>query len=340
MRGRRATFLHLGRGGVNVLDIFSGIGGFSLGLERAGMRTIAFCEIDPFCRAVLRKHWPSVPIHEDVRFLHARHIRERVDVICGGFPCQDISYAGAGAGIDGQRSGLWTEYARLVGEFRPLYVIVENVAALLGRGIERVLGDLAALGYDAEWHCIPASAVGAPHRRDRVWIVAYPDGHGRDTRSNDEERAEGQALGAVGAPSERRSDKSRADALANADRIARRLPTQAREGCAETSGNGEDVADATGTRRQGRHEPETARQSHTDAARRRRSISDANSKPTQRLAIAWGECSQWLTEPEVGRVANGVTSRVDRLRAIGNAVVPQIPEIIGRAIMRAEGLSS
>ena len=96
-----------------------------------------------------------------------------VDIICGGFPCQDISVAGKGAGIEGSRSGLWSEYARIISEVRPRYVIVENVAALLGRGLERVLGDLAALGFDAEWHCIPASAVGAPHRRDRVWIVAY-----------------------------------------------------------------------------------------------------------------------------------------------------------------------
>lgn len=158
---------------MRVLDLFSGIGGFSLGLERAGMRTVAFCEIDPYCQAVLRKHWPGVPIFEDVRKLTAADV-PGVDVICGGFPCQDISVAGKGAGIDGERSGLWAEYARLIGEIRPRYVIVENVSALLGRGLGRVLGDLAALGYDAEWHCIPASYVGAPHDRDRIWIVANP----------------------------------------------------------------------------------------------------------------------------------------------------------------------
>src|SRR5512139_1947664 len=162
---------------MRVLDLFSGIGGFSLGLERAGMRTVAFCEIEPFCRAVLRKHWPDIPIYEDVRSLTAERLAAdgiSVDVICGGFPCQDISVAGKGAGIEGGRSGLWSEYARIIGELRPRYVIVENVAALLGRGLDRVLGDLAEIGYDAEWHCIPASYVGAPHRRDRVWIVAYP----------------------------------------------------------------------------------------------------------------------------------------------------------------------
>ena len=158
---------------LKVLDLFSGIGGFSLGLDRTGgFETVAFCEIEDFPRRVIAKHWPDVPCHKDVTELRGEDVGE-IDVICGGFPCQDISVAGRGAGIDGNRSGLWRQYARLIGELRPRYVIVENVSALLGRGLGRVLGDLAALGYDAEWHCIPASAVGAPHQRDRVWIVAY-----------------------------------------------------------------------------------------------------------------------------------------------------------------------
>jgi DNA (cytosine-5)-methyltransferase 1 len=188
---------------------------------------------------------------------------QSIDVICGGFPCQDISVAGKGAGIGGERSGLWSEYARIIGEVRPRYVIVENVAALLGRGLERVLGDLAALGFDAEWHCIPASAVGAPHRRDRLWIVAYTAGSGLEGRQQPQ------------APWETQPQPTRCDYA-----------------------------------------------------------SDADSQPSQRLAISWGECGHWLAEPCVGRVAHGVPARVDRLRALGNAVVPQIPEIIGRAIMR------
>lgn len=163
---------------MNVLDLFSGIGGFSLGLERAGMRTVAFCEIDPYCRKVLAKHWPDVPCYDDVRTLTAKQLISdgiRVDVMCGGFPCQDISVAGLGAGLAGERSGLWRDYARLIGELRPSYVIVENVAALLSRGLGDVLGDLAAIRYDAEWHCIPASYVGAPHDRDRIWIIAHPE---------------------------------------------------------------------------------------------------------------------------------------------------------------------
>lgn len=164
----------------NVLDIFSGIGGFSLGLERAGgFKTVGFCEVDAYCQQVLRKHWPKVPIYEDVRELNADTLSRdgiTVDVIAGGFPCQDLSYAGNGAGLNGLRSGLWHEYCRLIRELRPDYVIVENVSALLGRGLGTVLGNLATLGYDAEWQCIRATAVGLPHSRDRVWIVAYPNG--------------------------------------------------------------------------------------------------------------------------------------------------------------------
>src|SRR5574343_1933529 len=156
---------------LTVGSLFTGIGGFDLGLERAGMRVAWQSEIDPYASAVLKKYWPLVPNHGDIRGITGDSV-EWVDVLCGGFPCQDISNAGKRAGIDGERSGLWAEYARVIGELRPRYVVVENVAALLGRGLRRVLGDLAALGFDAEWHCIPASAVGAPHRRDRIWIVA------------------------------------------------------------------------------------------------------------------------------------------------------------------------
>lgn len=246
---------------MNVLDLFSGIGGFSLGLERAGMRTVAFCEIEPFPRAVLAKHWPHVPCYDDVRTLSAGRLAAdgiNVDVICGGFPCQDISSAGRGAGLAGERSGLWSEYARLVGELRPRYVIVENVAALLGRGLYRVLGDLAALGYDAEWHCIPASAIGAPHRRDRVWIVAYA--------------------------------------------ISERQPR-----------------------------PGSSWDASNPAPLIQREAIDA---------FHGGLGNVWRSEPLLGRVAHGVPRRVERLTALGNAVVSQIPEIIGRAILQAEGLAA
>ena len=159
-----------------ILDLFSGIGGFSLGLERAGMRTVAFCERDGYARRVLKKHWPTAWLYEDVTTLTRKRLNSDgifPNVVCGGFPCQDISTAGKGAGITGSRSGLWKEIVRLVREIRPRYVIAENVSALRSKGLNVVLSDLASVGYDAEWHCIPASAINAPHRRDRVWVMAY-----------------------------------------------------------------------------------------------------------------------------------------------------------------------
>lgn len=154
-----------------VLSLFAGIGGFDLGLERTGgFRTVAFAETDPYASAVLRKHWPHVPNLGDVTAVEFPD----AEVITAGFPCQDISSAGKRTGISGERSGLWREVVRAVRLVRPRLVLLENVAAILQRGMGRVLGDLAANGLDAEWDCIPASHVGAPHDRDRVWIVAYP----------------------------------------------------------------------------------------------------------------------------------------------------------------------
>jgi len=232
---------------LRVLDLFSGIGGFSLGLERTqGFETVAFCEIDPFCRRVLAKHWPNVRCFEDVTRLRGEDVGP-VDVICGGFPCQDVSSMGQRAGLAGERSGLWSHFARLIGEVRPRLVIVENVAALLGLGFGDVLGDLASIGYDAEWHCIPAGYVGAPHERDRVWIIAYP---------KEEQRFHESYFG--------------------------------------------------------------------QAAQRLRD-----------------DCNFWRTNPwpeaasPVCRVDDGVPFRVERTEALGNAVVPQIPELIGRAILEA-----
>ena len=169
---------------LRTLSLFAGIGAFDLGLERTGgFETVAFCEIDPFARAVLKKHWPEVPCYDDVRTLtgdrlHADGIFP--NAICGGFPCQDVSYAGPGGGLAGERSGLWFEFARLIRELGPEYVIVENVAALLDRGMGDVLGTLSDIGYDAEWSVVSGCALGAPHMRRRVFIVAYPHGkHGR-----------------------------------------------------------------------------------------------------------------------------------------------------------------
>jgi DNA (cytosine-5)-methyltransferase 1 len=177
---------------LRVLDLFSGIGGFSLGLERTGgFETVAFCEIEPFPRRVLAKHWPEVPCYEDVQTLTGDILARdgiTANVLTGGFPCQDISIAGKQAGIgEGTRSGLYAHVIRLAREIRFKYIILENVSALLagptgaaGAWFARILSDLAAIGYDAEWHNIPASALGGPHRRERIWIIAYPQREGRE----------------------------------------------------------------------------------------------------------------------------------------------------------------
>jgi len=151
---------------LKVLDIFSGIGGFSIGLDNAGMETVGFCEIEPFAQDILSKHWPNTRIFTDVCALNEDLLLKRgiakINVIAGGFPCQDISCAGKQVGIEGSRSGLWKEFKRLIDELRPDYAIIENVANLRSRGLITVLQDLWQIGYDAQWHCIPACAVGAP----------------------------------------------------------------------------------------------------------------------------------------------------------------------------------
>ena len=271
---------------MKILDLFSGIGGFSLGLERAGMTTVAFCEIDAKARLVLKKHWPNVPVFEDITTLTKADIHDDIDIIAGGFPCQDISLAGKGAGLAGARSGLWSEFHRLIAEIRPRYAVIENVSALRNRGLDTVLRSLAEIGYDAEWHCIPASAVGAPHRRDRVWIVAYPASQRRDGGREGPKFAGRDELADCG--------------QTLADCIRARLEGHAGDG--EVVGDeGQDGSTAEAGLRGGGHP-------------------------------GWW----WAVEPDVGRVAHGVPKRVDRLKQLGNAVVPQIPELIGRAIMDYE----
>lgn len=164
-------------------SLFSGIGGLDLGLEQAGMTCKWQVEIDDYARRVLAKHWPNVPRWGDVRTFPPPDGDWSVDLICGGFPCQDISCAShTKSGIDGERSGLWREFARIIGVVRPRWVLVENVADLLVRGMGVVLANLAALGFDAEWSVVPACALGAPHTRSRVFIVAYPASECREKR--------------------------------------------------------------------------------------------------------------------------------------------------------------
>ena len=313
---------------LRVLDLFSGIGGFSLGLERTGgFETVAFCEYEPFPRAVLSKHWPDVPCFPDVRQLKGSDIDGPIDVICGGYPCQPFSTAGQRRGKEDDRH-LWPEFSRLVAELRPTWVIGENVAGHISMGLDDVLSDLEGQGYACRTFVIPACAVDAPHRRDRVWTVAFSDrgngksGEGKRPRIRASADRQGPDFDAGSASPER-------EAVANTSQLQRNGSGEHRQqGGGQVSQSGkrssaEFVADADDTRLQGRQE--------TGNTRSQRQGRDEQSKRCSDLPGA-----TWLPEPDVGRVAHGVSRRVDRLKALGNAVVPQIPEMIGYAILEAE----
>ena len=338
---------------MKVLDLFSGIGGFSLGLEAVGMETIAFCEKEPFCQANLKKNWPDIPCHDDVTTLDGSEYAE-VNVICGGFPCQDISLAGTGKGLAGERSGLWREYHRIIKETRPEWVIIENVSALRSRGLDEVLRSLSEIGYDAEWHCLPACAIGAPHRRDRIWIVAYSQGQ-RYTCGEPENEAskEREIEGGREAQGLRQSEPSdthrvRNDASmanANATGCLRQVQTQSEERRSDlvASGRGEEMADTHYPRLQGRisailqeRASERAAWSSSALADTESAISEGDGAEQDWQQSRLTDPSWWLLEPNVGRVANGVPFRVDRIKALRNAIVPQIAQVIGQAIMEYE----
>jgi DNA (cytosine-5)-methyltransferase 1 len=263
---------------VNGLDLFSGIGGLSIALQ-PWVRTVAYCECDRYAQGVLLSRMRDgalerAPIFTDVQKLHANHLPQ-VDIVAGGFPCQDLSVAGTGAGLEGKRSGLVFELLRIVSECRPRFVFLENVPALAVRGLDRLLLELDALGYDARWTIVSAGEVGAPHLRERIWILAHANGRG-----------EQQTF---------------------------RTSRPGRERFANLDGEAEHVDDAL----RGRHgvsneEVFTGRDGAFDAG--------------------W-----WATEPDVGRVAHGVAHRVDRIRGLGNAVVPQAAR---EAFMRLMGLNA
>ena len=285
---------------LKVLDLFSGIGGMSLGLEMTGgFETVAFCERDAYCKSILRQHWPTTPIYGDVKELH---YDQPVDVICGGYPCQPFSQAGQRRGDQDDRH-LWPEMARIIDETRPTWVLAENVAGHVSLGLDQVLSDLEARNYTWGAYIIPAVAVNAHHRRDRVWIIAHSDGKGEPDVAVDEN------------PRSRQLDVADAD-----NRSGRWREERQPQGDRQLGVRGEDVADAIGTRSQRAwHEQREAR----------------NARARQPFKLGSGQARLWETEPVVGRVAHGVSARVDRIKALGNSVVPQVVAQIGRAILEA-----
>ena len=328
---------------MKVGSLFTGIGGLDLGLERAGMTVIWQSEIDPYASRVLKKHYPHVPNLGDITEIDWSTV-ERPDLICGGFPCQPFSQAGSRKGADDPRH-LWPHFARCLRLVRPEWALLENVPGLLTLGFGEVAADLADLGYDLEWECIPAAAVGAPHLRYRIFVVAHT-GRGRHepqprSVSGDASRSDGAQLGHQPGGSGTDVAHTASPGLEARDGNGLRAgprPEPGRVACPR----GENVADTDGPGSQGRQLlPERAGQ----RAARTSSVADTDEVGRRGRRRAWGNDSgrpepedsrgHWSVEPDVGRVANGVPRRVDRLRCLGNAVVPQVAELVGRMILEA-----
>lgn len=266
------------------LDLFSGIGGFALAAQTVWgekYQNVGFCDNNTFCQKILKKHWPQATIYDDIRKLYLKP--SSADLITGGFPCQPFSFAGERRGKDDERD-LWPQMFRVISEVRPAWAVGENVAGFIGMELDRSISDLESIGYAVQTFDIPAVAVGAPHLRHRVWIVAH--------------------------------------AATDRNQPVSVLPTQER-GAGEgfnPYGHGQALADAHGlhgTRRnpeKSEERPETGRQARLRGSPGR------------------GQHPQWSAEPRVGRVAHGIPSRVDRIKALGNAIVPQVAMEIFKAI--------
>ena len=246
---------------MKVLDLFSGIGGFSLGLEWAGMSTVAMCEKDPYCRKILAKHWPDLTIHDDIRNLDGKRYAESIDLVCGGFPCQPFSVAGKRKGTNDDRH-LWPEMLRVIKESRPRWVIGENVFGFVNMALDDVQADLEREHYEVRKFVLPAVAVDAKHRRDRIILVAYPNNTG--VQGSSQQGSDGE----VGAqPNDQHTERL--------GRGGVRVSNPRRE-------------------------------------------------------------AEWKPEPDVGRVAHGIPNRVDRIKGLGNAVVPQLIQTIGELVLAAD----
>ena len=302
---------------MKVLDLFSGIGGFSLGLERAGMETVAFCEFDKKAQLVLKKHWPDVPIFDDVRGLNGKQIREEigaVQLICGGFPCQPFSVAGQQRGQEDDRH-LWPEYFRIIQEIQPRWVLCENVTGIINMELDQVLSDLEGENYSHQSLIIPACAVNAPHRRDRVWIIARRNAMGNSEYNGSSTTKESRSPSSISDNSPQGENK-----------------TFQSKGTSGRS-NIKNVANPNNPRdRTSRHENFKDREK-ADQRRGKQPLNQFGRHSKN------GNGGNWGTEPDVGRVAHGIPRRVDRLKQLGNAVVPQVVEQIGRAIMEIENES-
>jgi DNA (cytosine-5)-methyltransferase 1 len=315
---------------LTVGSLFSGIGGFDLGLERAGMKVIWQSEIDTFASKVLKKHWPDVPNLGDITKVDWSKI-ERPDVICGGYPCQPFSTAGKRGGANDPRH-LWPAMHNAICVLRPRYALMENVRGHLSLGFNRVLGDLAEIGYDAEWQVIPAAAVGAPHKRERVFIVAYPNDERQSSRIKKTKpkfngRSFNEATSQPTSPNNTRiqTDAAMADTKgkqSNGRQPTSNNPQSRKKGLQQQIGTSNtNVADTPSS-------TSGSTKSYGLCPRVWQTTELRESSSTSRAVSNW-----WEVEPDVGRVANGIPNRVDRLKGLGNAIVPQVAELVGALVV-------
>ncbi|QQN20133.1 DNA cytosine methyltransferase [Pseudomonas cannabina] len=327
---------------MNELALFAGAGGGVLGGHLLGWRTVCAVERDAYAAQVLAQRQndgalPAFPIWSDVCSFDGKPWRGLVDVVSGGFPCQDISAAGNGTGIDGARSGLWSEMARIIGEVRPAVVYVENSPLLVGRGLAVVLGDLAEMGYDAQWCIVSASDVGAPHQRDRCWIVAH------DNRVRESQSAGKQQEGRLGLEqcsetlehAQRERQHQRRQDNRQDDRHQPRSTDQHARALADANGDPEQQGrkDHYEEGSRGRvadrgcicQDLAYSRGEHGERIVAGGTDTQVRRGPIERQAGSCGDgLGRWPAEPGMGRVANGVANRVDRIKALGNGQVPRV----------------
>ena len=339
---------------LRVLSLFAGIGGFDLGLEKTGgFETVAFCEFAEFPRKILAKHWPHVPCFPDVRTLKGSDVGP-VDVICGGYPCQPFSTAGKRQGAEDDRH-LWPEFSRLVDELRPTWVIGENVAGHISMGLDDVLADLEAKGYACRTFVIPACAIGALHRRDRVWIVAHAKRlHGvqqpkpamqRRRQGEAEQAGLGCSENVANASNPRLSDGQRTrqpqDAtqggtglVSKLERCSENVAHSNHQGSQGRAQTGNTASIGTGRNKQPERCGDGAGSARGAKSRMGRMVDGV---PRKMDRVGLDKCFHAAATSEPGeRVKLGVKDRANRLKALGNAVHPDIPMIIGYAILDAE----
>ena len=311
----------------NHLDLFSGIGGFSLGLEATGaFETVAFCDYDPYCQKVLRKHWPWVTIYDDVKELNNEKLQAnghtKIDIITGGYPCQPFSIAGRKKGEQDPRH-VWPEMFRLVKELRPTWVIGENVSGHIKLGLDTVLENLESEGYSTRAFSISASSIGANHQRERVWILAHSgctQHEGTLFRSQDENETRKENAYQFERPSQTSQfDVADTKSFISDDRTKY-------EHTQESDEKGQVRSEVGGV---------SSNDADTNSERLERRWSQRELRESQEEGqVSWTQW--WQSEPNVGRVAHGVPKRVDRLKSLGNSLVPMIPYCIGMSIKKGD----